>query len=578
MPKKNGTSKFAVKQLQGEIKRLFEDLIDLTDLEGTRIDKESAFLSRGLAAYTLYSLSKVSASTAAEAIVDGTGDNGIDAIFWHRGDNVLWLVQSKWIQRGTGNPELGDINKFSTGIKNLIEDNLDRPGLRLEEKKPEVESALSTLGVKAKLVISHTGVGISNASRKCLQDLTKDLNSNEVDASTFTYQIFDKEIAYKTAVEDANKSKIDVDFNLSNWGKIDDPYVAFYGSTSAMDLAKLWSQHGNKLFSDNLRDFIGRTEANDSISQTIKDDPTSFWYFNNGVTVLCKELHRTTRGTKRLSDDFRCKEISIINGAQTVGSIGRYYKDNPDESEENLEQVEVLIRLISLEKCPEGFGVKVTKATNTQNKVEDRDFLALDPIQQKLARELKTWDRSKTYYYKRSNEMVSNENSCTLTEVTQALGCLNNDVKLTAALKKDISEIWSDTSRPLYKKIFNPTVTPLQLWRSVEVHRIVRKLSQEKLKENKPKSKAYKIISKISEHADLFFLYLVFRDLEKSQFNIFQDDFSSKDYDLFLPLAIERRLEMLHDRLRKMPSRTRFGVFFKTPAKCVSLKQEMLDT
>ncbi|MEL6493272.1 MAG: AIPR family protein, partial [Cyanobacteria bacterium J06621_3] len=317
------TSKFAVKQLQGEVKRLFEDLIDLSDLEGTRINKDLAFLSRGFAAYTVYSLAGTSPSEAAESVVDGSGDNGIDAIFWHKGDNILWIIQTKWIQKGTGQPEYSGINTFSTGVKNLIEDNLDRPNYRLHQKKEEVENALATVGVKVNLVISHTGLGISKVSRKCLEDLAKDLNINEDNSDAFTYQVFDKEAAYKFSVESANKLNIETEVSLCNWGKVDDPYISYYGQVSAIDLAKLWMEHRNSLFASNLRDFIGRTKANDDITQTLKEDPTSFWYYNNGVTAICQNVRRTTKGIKRLNDNFVCKGISIINGAQTIGSIGR---------------------------------------------------------------------------------------------------------------------------------------------------------------------------------------------------------------------------------------------------------------
>ncbi|EKU96932.1 AIPR protein [Leptolyngbya sp. PCC 7375] len=571
MASNSNTSKFAVKQLQGEIKKLFEDLIDLTDLENTRINKEIAFLSRGFAAYTLYSLAGISASEAAESVVDGKGDNGIDAIFWHKSDNILWLVQSKWIQKGAGQPEYSGINTFSTGVRNLIEDNLDRPNYRLFHKKEEAERALATIGVKVNLLIAHTGQGISKMSRKCLDDLVQDLNINESDDDAFRYQVFDKDIAYKHAVENANKLNIETEFNLSNWGKMDAPYTAFYGQVSALDLAKLWLEHRNNLFANNLRDFIGRTKANDDINQTLKEDPASFWYFNNGVTILCNDLRRKTKGIKRLNDDFFCKGISIINGAQTIGSIGRFYEENPKDSEENLEQVEVFVKLISLDGCPEDFGVKVTRATNTQNHVEDRDFLALDPIQQKIARELKAWDRSKTYFYKRSAEMVSSETSCTLTEVTKAIACCSSDVKLAAITKKDISEIWSDTSSSLYKRIFNSSVSPIKLWRSVEVYRFVEDYLNLKAKESK-------MLKKITTHADLFIIHLVFEEINNKHISVFQDDLKSEDYDLLLPSIIESQLENVQQKLEKFPASTRLGIFFKNPNKCTALKREIIES
>ncbi|MEU8782133.1 AIPR family protein [Streptomyces sp. NPDC048637] len=41
----------------------------------------------------------------------------------------------------------------------------------------------------------------------------------------------------------------------------------------------------------------------------------------------------------------------------------------------------VLIRLISLEDCPDSFGDQVTVSMNTQNPIEERDFKSRDPLQ-----------------------------------------------------------------------------------------------------------------------------------------------------------------------------------------------------
>lgn len=568
MTTNNGTNKFAVRRLQEEIKQIFSDLIDLTDLAGTRVNKDTAYLSRGLAAYALYSLAGTSPSEAAESVIDGQGDNGIDAIYWHKNDNILWLIQSKWIEKGTGQPDYKDINTFVAGVRNLIEDNLDRPNSRLSYKKEEADEALSITRVKVKIVITHTGKGISRTSRKCLEDLIQDLNRND-DDDTFQYEILDKDKAYEIAVENANRLDIETEFNLINWGKLDSPYTSFYGQVAALDLAKLWVDNRNNLFANNLRDFIGQTKANDEITQTLKDDPSSFWYFNNGLTILCQEIRRKTKGTKRLEDTFLCKGISIINGAQTIGSIGRFYEEDPEGSQENLEQVDVFVKLISLQECPEGFGVKVTRATNTQNQIEDRDFIALDPIQLKLARELKAWDRNKVYYYKRSHEMVSGENSCTLTEVTEALACYSSDVELTAIVKKDISQIWSDVSSSLYKRLFNPSVSPIRLWRSVEISRFVGC-------DLTAKSKDSKQLHKIATHANLFIVHLVFQEVQNQGLDLFRDDINPDDYNLFLPGIIESRLKITQEKLAGFPASTRLGVLFKNPTKCAELKREIL--
>lgn len=562
----NGDNKFAVKQIQGEIRSLFKDLIDLSDLNETRIDKDMAFLSRGLAAYSLYLLADISQNEAAQSIVDGSGDNGIDAIFWHKNNNVLWLIQSKWIQKGSGQPDFGGVNTFATGVRNIINDNLDRPNIKILQKREEIDKALSTIGVKVKLVITHTGQGLSKASRTCLENVIKDLNEN--DEGAFSYELFDKDQAFKAAVENANKLNIEAEFNLSNWGKIDDPHIAFYGHISALDLAKLWLKYKNKLFDKNLRDFIGQTQANEEIIRTIKEEPTLFWYFNNGVTVLCQELQKKSKGTKRLSDDFFAKGISIINGAQTIGSISRAYEENPEDLEEKLEEAQVFIRLISLETCSDDFGIKITKATNTQNNVESRDFVALDPTQQRLAQELKAWHKDKTYFYKRSVEMVSNENACTLNEATIALACFNPDLGLSVILKKDISAIWADTSSSLYKTIFNNSVSSIQLWRCVEIYRIVKK-------ELESQAKNSKLFDKISTHGDLFIVHLVFQSIKKQSIDIFNHDFQANDYALFLPEIITKITSAVHKFMEGESSSMRLGTFFKNNNKSQELKRKI---
>ncbi|MBD2541216.1 AIPR family protein [Coleofasciculus sp. FACHB-SPT36] len=382
--------------------------------------------------------------------------------------------------------------------------------------------------------------------------------------------MFDKDIAYQAAVENANRLNIEAEFNLSNWGKIDDPHTAFYGQINALELAELWLKHKNKLFAKNLRDFIDQTQANDEIIRTIKEEPSLFWYFNNGVTVLCQELQKKTKGTKRLSDDFFAKGISIINGAQTIGSIGRAYEDDPEDLEEKLEEAQIFIRLISLEKCSDDFGMKITKATNTQNTVESRDFVALDPTQQRLAQELKAWDKDKIYFYKRSAEMVSNENSCTLSEATIALACFNPDLGLSVIAKKDISEIWGDTSSTLYKIIFNNSISSIQLWRVVEVYRIVEN-------ELKVRSKESKSFDKIANHANLFILHLVFQSLEEQKINIFNPDFKAEDYELFLPKIITNITNAVHEFMQKEHPSTRIGIFFKSNNKCQELKQKIYN-
>ena len=101
-----------VNQIKNHISRLFEGKIDLSDVGGSGPDRDSQFLTRSLAAYAIQFLSGADSESAGQSITDGGDDNGIDAIFYHEPERRLYIVQSKWIHDGIGEPPNGDMKKF----------------------------------------------------------------------------------------------------------------------------------------------------------------------------------------------------------------------------------------------------------------------------------------------------------------------------------------------------------------------------------------------------------------------------------------------------------------------------------
>ena len=118
---------------------------------------------------------------------------------------------------------------------------------------------------------------------------------------------------------------------------------------------------------------------NDAIVETIKSAPDHFLYFNNGITLLCTELDKKPLGGKsKTSGVFECKGASVINGAQTVGSILTALASPSSGGSMVGTNAHVMVRLISLQNCPPDFANEETRAANTQNRIEKRDFAALD--------------------------------------------------------------------------------------------------------------------------------------------------------------------------------------------------------
>lgn len=138
------------------------------------------------------------------------------------------------------------------------------------------------------------------------------------------------------------------------------------------ELCNLHKQHKRSLFSFNIRGDLGKNVVNDAITDTALNAPEDFFYFNNGVTALCKSFELENNRVD--ATDFQ-----IINGAQTVSSLVAADKLSDPLSD----KVEVLLRVIVTDSVAttEGFNARVVAANNTQNAVKPSDFRSNDPIQ-----------------------------------------------------------------------------------------------------------------------------------------------------------------------------------------------------
>lgn len=561
-------SSFHIKQVESELNRLFTDLIDMSDYaEKKTNEKQLAFKSRALAAYSLHILADVVPNQAAQAVVDGYDDNGIDALLFQKRQNTLWLVQSKWIQQGNSTPKAADMRSFKDGIFDLLDFNSHKQKRfndKFSYKEEEINSALNSPGLKLKVVISYTGSKLSSHSRTVLEDLIQELNDGDDIASL---EEFNLEKAFQAVHDQNSPEEIEVRFELSNWGRIDEPYQAFYGQINAADVGKWWVQYRNRLFSQNIREFLGNSDVNEEMVKTLENEPELFWYFNNGITVLCQEISKVGAKKDRKLGEFIAKGISIVNGAQTIGCIGALYQGSLPEIKEQLENAEISIRFISLENCEDNFGEKVTRATNTQNKVENRDFIALDRQQERLYKEFKTC--GKKYHYKRTAETIErNDKNYELEEATVALACVNRDIKLVIMAKQELSKLWSDPLTTPYTTLFNNRVNALQLYRQIEVKREVEKLI--KIRLNNPNSKT---TSALLNHGNLLILHLVYQTIPKE---FFESNKSEKDFDIYqkvqLPDIVKKIIDIVEDYLNTNEKPGQSWHLFRSEKKIKELK------
>jgi hypothetical protein len=296
---------------------------------------------------------------------------------------------------------------------------------------------------------------------------------------------------------------------------------------------------------------------------TLAIHPERFWYFNNGITILCEEISKKlTGGAERTSGVFECKAVSIVNGAQTVGSIAQAAAKNPEQ----VEQARVQVRFISLKDCPEGFATDVTRAANTQNRIEPRDFAALDPEQERLRIEL-SLDEKKMYVYKTGAFSVSPKEGCTVDDAAVALACAQPDVGLAVQAKREVSKLYEDINKPPYKLLFNASLSAVRLWRAVEIQRVVEETLRVSGAELDGRDRL------VAVHGNRFILHHVFRRLPLDKFDI--RDF---DFDQLLSSVPEMTKAILQSLIKSADELfpgSYLNSLFKNSEKCRLLSTEI---
>lgn len=456
-----------VNQVKAQLNGQFLTLIDMSDAATKNPqDRENMFLTRALAAYAITTLTSAQPSVAAAHVTDGFDDNGIDAVYFDDAEKRLYLVQSKWVTGGNKSPELGDVQKFVAGCRDLVSGSLVSFNNKTQALGANINRALADTDLRIILVLVYTGTqAVSSHVTTALQKFETEMNAVSDLVET---EIIDLRGVYRALTTAAEGLPINIDVMISDWGYVGTPFEAYYGQVNAADVAQWHIDYGDRLFSRNLRKLIPTSEVNKTIADSARNKPDQFWYLNNGITVLCDTLKKKPLGgADRSSGVFECKGISVVNGAQTVGSLASAHKQSPT----TVQQARVLVRFISLENCPEGFATEVTRATNMQNRIENRDFASLDAEQLRLRQEFVL--DGKYYALKTGEPRPAPDQGLTIDEATIALACARAEVQHSVIAKAAVGRFWENTDKPPYRLLFNSGLTSLRLWRLVEILRAI---------------------------------------------------------------------------------------------------------
>jgi len=426
--------------------------------------KEKKNLSRALSAFALRSLLRdlcdITAEDCAKAVVDDFEDNGIDAAHYHAANETLYLVQGKL--KATEKFDQDDALKFCQGVKKFVRQEFDSFNQHVKTRQTELEDAVENCS-KVVLVVAHIGSGISTHAETALNEFLAE-EKTEDERLISPYEDFNSAKAIKALQTVKAVAKVNADLTLHKCRSITEPRITYFGIIPLSDLVSLHNTHGKALYDRNIRTYLGqRTDVNTSIRETLATSPDSFFYLNNGVTMLADIIDPKAPKSERLK--LKMRGISVINGAQTIATaaesqVGLFPAD--------ISKARVMLTIVKAGSDSE-FGKAVTRARNHQNPVTLANFAALDDEQERLRRELAVLGLQ--YLYKAGAADAGHDpKRIRIDEAAQALAMLHPDPRYPVWLKKEPG-VLLDTGKSQYKELFNSGLTGLRLANAVRVNR-----------------------------------------------------------------------------------------------------------
>lgn len=425
-------------------------------------------LARSISAFVVHNHCGATVPEACASVVDDFGDLGIDAIYYQAESKTLFLLQSKI--KASEQFTQDEANAFCQGVRKLVSSDYTGFNQNVLDRQVEIDAALDDCE-RIQLVIAHTGDQLRQFPARAIADLIADSAHGE---ERLVDPVLDfSASAILTALQHVNAhARIDCRLTLFDWAKLSGNRTAYIGMVKLEELAKLHQQYGRALYARNIRASLGhRTDVNRSIENSLAHNPVDFEFFNNGVTALCSSVQG--RAGNRNKKNFQVQKLSIVNGAQTVATAARHVGV---EGAANIGNARVLVTIIAADAENE-FGQSVTRARNHQNDVRKTDFIALDPEQERIRRELALVGYR--YAYQAEALDLTDPTIIRAEEATFALSMLLPDPRLPVMAKRNSASVQRVGHYP-YSSMFTAELSALRVRNSVIALRyIISRMNEE---------------------------------------------------------------------------------------------------
>ena len=262
----------------------------------------------------------------------------------------------------------------------FIRKSLDRQfRLDLEETSP----AFGVADTISSSWASVRRISVILITNRLLSDRVDGYPAGDIDGRPVTYGVWD--IGRLFRYEAAGREREDLIVDMAEYGGnlpalpahlSHAGYEAYLVVVSGSQLAAIYDRWGARLLEQNVRVFLqARGGVNRGIKNTLDNDPSMFFAYNNGITATAENV-TTSIGRNGLAISA-LQNLQIVNGGQTTASIAAAARrPNVDLSKVF---VQMKLSIIPNERAKEVVP-KISEFANSQNKVNAADFFANHPF------------------------------------------------------------------------------------------------------------------------------------------------------------------------------------------------------
>jgi hypothetical protein len=223
------------------------------------------------------------------------------------------------------------------------------------------------------------------------------------------------------------------------------------------EIGRIMHTYKNSVLKYNPRSFLelSSNPVNQDIEASVRSNTNNeFALFNNGVTIISDQTAVNSNTAKVDKAQIILRNPQLVNGGQTAFTLGRIYEGCEKEKDFAVfKGKEVLLRVITFvaKQTPANVGSRlkllgeISKASNSQTKVDESDRRSNDPIQIKLQKHF--FDEYGLYYERKRGEFSDGLRSKYITETSLVdrdkliRVCLAGDYKISQA-RSSISKFY----------------------------------------------------------------------------------------------------------------------------------------